>query len=131
MSKILRVLSKIKNVFTIKTEDVSLFFEESNFGYNKLYDNHKGLYNLIRSYLLDYAQKWDDEEHKKKELKEILSFVGIPSEVPKKRKMKLLKRQFKQELAKIDCSLVKEESDYKVTMVKIANVLLKYRLIKK
>lgn len=100
-------------------------YEVSRHGYKDLYEEDQTLYDISRSYLLDYAQHWDDEAHKQEELKHILSYVKIPFSIPRDRDMKVLKREFKRALNGVDCN-VKDEH-YKVAVVEIANILTEFK----
>ena len=124
------MLKKIISLFNLGSRFEKDFtsYELNHRGYQKLYDEDEVLYDLCRSYLLNYAQEWDDNKNKQEELRHILSFVYLPFSIPKDRRIKLLKREFKRALNKIDCSLsTEEDSGYKLAMVNIANVLLEFK----
>lgn len=111
----------------VKAENPVTQYEASAHGYKDLYEEDQALYDLCRSYLLDYAQTWDDEAHKQEELKHILSFVRIPFKMPRDRAMKVLKRDFKRELNNVNTNLGEADGGYKIAVVHIANILLTFK----
>ena len=121
MKKLLILLGLAKSEKPVKQ------YEPSVHGYKDLYEEDQALYDLCRSYLLDYAQEWDDEAHKQEELKHILSFVRIPFKTPRERELKLLKRDFKRELNKVNPNLGEADGGYKLAVVHIANILLQFK----
>jgi len=102
-------------------------YELTKYGYKDLFNEDYTLYDIVRSYVLDYAQPWDDQSHKQAELRHIMSFVHIPYNKPKNRKMRLLKIDFKKALNQVDCTLTTKDDREKIAIVEIANLLLEFK----
>lgn len=103
------------------------YFTVDKSGYRELMDEEYTLYGIARSYVLDYAQPWDDEKHKQDGLQEVLAYSVIPFRMPQKRSMLLLKRDFKKALRAVDCTLTAEDDNYMKAVTKVANILKEFK----
>lgn len=121
LKNLLKILGLGEEKFILRS------YEVSKYGYIELIEDDQALYDLSRSYLLNYAQEWDADAQKQEELKHIMAYVQLPFKTPKRREFKLLKRDFKKELNSVDCTLTANDDGYKLAVVRIANILLEYK----
>jgi hypothetical protein len=110
----------MKNLF-IREKQVSYSLDDN--GYDALISTDRELYDMCRLYVLEYYPSIISDENKMKAMKEICSYAGIVF------KNKILdgnkksrKIAFKNELRSI-----KERDNYKIHMLSVANILLKYK----
>lgn len=119
-SRIKRFLENLKSKFLPKKESEGKY-KVSKRSFHQLMEDEPRLFDVARTFMLGYSQKWDGQSHKDEALREVLNYVGLPLSFPKKRGRKILKRDFKNELRNIN------RDSLELEIVRVANILEKYK----